>query len=297
MATRMTSPLAGFGWLRNAVNVGARKPGTLMLAALLLFLVSMIPSLITMPIQVTMPGDMRAFYAALAIAMVAGLALSPVFAGFLQVIDAIERGRPVRARDVFGAYRTGVAKRSILFSLAMMVVYLAVVALGMLIAVGEFRDAYLNLLTTGVPASMEGMDTETLRTAMLRMFGLVFLLMLPVAGMWAIGFGQIAIGGRGVGQSLADGVSGALKNFVPMLILAVMILVGGFVLMLLIGLVLVVLSAIANYIHEYVAFAVIVPIYFAIVMAFYVVIFALAYYFWRDVCAPNADPEVAHAEV
>lgn len=298
MATRMTSPLAGFGWLRNAVNVGARKPGTLLLAALLLFLVSLVPSLITMPIQLGMPGDMTAFYGALAIAMIAGLALSPVFAGFLQVIDAIEQGRPVRARDVFGAYRNGVAMPSILFGLAMLLVYFAAVAVGFAAAGPDIRDVYLALLSGGATATPPPVaDVEVMRAGFLRMFGIVFVLMLPIVGIWAIGFGQIAIGRRGVGEALRDGVTGAFKNLLPMLILAVAIIVGGFVLALLFALVLIVLSAIASFIHEYVAFAVIVPLYFAFAMAVYVVSFALAYFFWRDVCASNASPDVATAEV
>ncbi|MCC8363401.1 hypothetical protein LK996_09985 [Lysobacter sp. A6] len=296
MATRMTSPLAGFGWLRNAVNVGARKPGTLLLAALLLFLVSMIPSLITMPIQLGMPGDMMAFVGAMVIAFIAGLALSPVLAGFLQVVDAIERGQPVRARDVFAAYRNGVAMPSIVFGLVMMVLYVVVIAVAILTAATGIGDFFLSRFTDGAIAAPQ-LEPEVVQAGMWRMVGTMFALMLPVSGIWAIGFGQIAIGRRGVGEALVDGVTGAFKNLVPMLILALAITVGGIVLVLLFGLVLIVLGAIASFVHEYVAFAVIVPLYFAFAMAVYVVSFALAYFFWRDVCAADAGPDLATAEV
>ncbi|NUS61927.1 MAG: hypothetical protein HOQ01_13350 [Lysobacter sp.] len=297
MATRMTSPLAGFGWLRNAVNVGARKPGTLILAALLLFLVSMIPSLITMPIQYGMPGDMTAFVGAMVIALIAGLALSPVLAGFLQVIDAIERGQPARARDIFAAYRNGVATPSIVFGLAMMVLYFVVIAVALFTAAPGVGDLFLSRFTEGAMAAPQTPDPEAVQAGMWRMVGTMFALMLPVSGIWAIGLGQIAIGRRGAGEALADGVTGAFKNLVPMLILAVVVIVGGILLMLLFALVLIVLGAIASFVHEYVAYAILVPLYFAFAMAIYVVSFGLAYFFWRDVCAPNADPEVAHAEV
>jgi hypothetical protein len=293
----MTSPLAGFGWLRNAVNVGARKPGTLILAAFLLFLVSMIPSLITMPIQYGMPGDMTAFVGAMVIALIAGLALSPVLAGFLQVIDAIERGQPARARDIFAAYRNGVATPSIVFGLAMMVLYVVVIAVALFTAAPGVGDLFLSRFTEGATAAPQMPDPEAVQAGMWRLVGTMFALMLPVSGIWAIGLGQIAIGRRGAGEALMDGVTGAFKNLVPMLILAVVTILGGVLLFLLFALVLIVLGAIANFIHEYVAYAILVPLYFAFAMAIYVVSFGLAYFFWRDVCAPNADPDVAHAEV
>jgi hypothetical protein len=214
------------------------------------------------------------------------------------VIDAIERGQPARARDIFGAYRNGVAKPAILFSLAMLVVYFSVFAIGLFAAGPGIRDVYLNMLSAGATSAPPAVDPEALEGGgMVRLFGVVFALMVPVVGMWAIGFGQIAIGRRGVREAISDGVAGALKNLLPMVILGIALIIGGLILMLLFGIVLAALSAIANFVHEYLAFALLVPLYLAFVMGLYAVMFALAYFFWRDVCAPNADPDVAHAEV
>jgi hypothetical protein len=229
--------------------------------------------------------------------MIAGLALSPVFAGFLPVIDAIESGQPARARDIFGGYRNGVAKPAILFSLLMLAVYFSVFVVGLFAAGPGIRDAYLNLLSAGATSTPPAMDPEAMEGGgVLRLIGVIFALMVPVAGMWAIGFGQIAIGRRGVREAITDGATGALKNLLPMVILAIALIIGGFLLMLLFGIVIAALTAIANFVHEYLAFALLVPLYLAFVMGLYAVMFALAYFFWRDVCAPNAEPDVAHAE-
>ena len=98
MATRMTSPLAGIRWLRDAINLGARNPRTLVLAAALVLICGIVPSLFTMGLQFLFPNNQTVFFIALGLSALVGLALSPVFAGFLQVIHAIETGQPTHAR-------------------------------------------------------------------------------------------------------------------------------------------------------------------------------------------------------
>ena len=66
----MTSPFAGIGWLKIAINLGSRNPQAVFGGAALLVLVSMLPSLVTLQFQYGMPGNMTAFLAAMAFSVV-----------------------------------------------------------------------------------------------------------------------------------------------------------------------------------------------------------------------------------
>ena len=296
MATRMTSPLAGIGWLRNAINVGCRSPRTLFLAAFLLLVTAFVPSLITTPFQYAFPGDMTVFVGTMVFSMLVGLLLSPVFAGFLQVIDAIERGREVRARDIFAPYRNGVAKPSILFSLLMIPVYVVAVTLVVLSAGpglwGAFSESWG---TAGMQPAMHMPEIPW------HVWLVVWLVGLVLSGLWAIGYGQIAIARRSVTEAFIDGVSGALKNLLPFfvlgLLMVVCLLATGVAMVLVVAL----LSLIGKVVGTWLMIVLVVPVYIAFVLAMYIVMFALAYFLWRDVCAGDADsaadPQVAVAEV
>ena len=107
MATRMTSPLAGIRWLRDAINLGARNPRTLVLAAALVLACGIVPSLFVTALQFLFPNNQAIFFVAMGLSVLIGLALSPVFAGFLQVIHAIESGQPTHARAIFAPYHIG----------------------------------------------------------------------------------------------------------------------------------------------------------------------------------------------
>jgi hypothetical protein len=287
----MTSPLAGIGWLRNAVNVGGRKPGTLLAAAGLLLLVCLAPSLVTVPVQFLLPGNMSAFIGVMVFSLLVGLALSPVLAGFLQVIDAIERGRPVRALDIFAAYRNGVAGPVILFALVLMGVYIAVFALLTLAAGPEIRGLYADLLTHGV--AQEPM--VEMPGGFWRAWALAMVLAPLICGLWAIGYGQIAIARRPVSEAFVDGLTGTIKNIVPILVLAVALILCLIVVMIAFVLVVAFVGFIGKLVGAWLSIALIVPLYLGFMLAMYVVMFALGYFFWRDVCAPDAGTTVAEA--
>jgi hypothetical protein len=296
MATRMTSPLAGIGWLRNAINVGGRSPRTLFVAAFLLLLTVFVPSLITTPFQYAFPGDMTVFIGTMVFSMLVGLLLSPVFAGFLQVIDAIERGREVRARDIFAPYRNGVAKPSILFSLLMIPLYVVAVVLVVLSAGpglwGAFSESWG---TAGMQPTMHMPEVPWRVWLVGGLVGLV------LSGLWAIGYGQIAIARRSVTEAFVDGISGAIKNLLPFFLLALLMVVCMLATGVAMVLVVALLSLIGKVVGTWLMIVLIVPVYIAFILAVYIVMFALAYFLWRDVCAGDADsaadPQVAVAEV
>src|SRR5690348_1647381 len=90
MATRSTGAGAGFGWLTNGIRVGFEHPKPLFGGAALLVVASLLPSLITMPIQLyttragTPPGTTISLMT-MAISVLCGLLIIPLSAGYLQL--------------------------------------------------------------------------------------------------------------------------------------------------------------------------------------------------------------------
>jgi hypothetical protein len=65
------------------------------------------------------PADRAIVIAIMAVSMPIGLLVVPLYAGYLQVIDATARGLPARATCIFNPYRQGGALRLIGYGLAL----------------------------------------------------------------------------------------------------------------------------------------------------------------------------------
>src|SRR6478609_6485925 len=92
MTTRSAAPFAGVGWLKNAIGLIAKRPGTLMGAAAWMMLVALLPTAITLPMQLQNPGSMTVLVISFGISLAASLLMAPMMGGYLKMIDAIERG-------------------------------------------------------------------------------------------------------------------------------------------------------------------------------------------------------------
>lgn len=282
MATRMTSPFAGFGWIKNAINLGRHNPKAVFGGAALLVVVSLLPSLVTLPIQYGMPGNMKAFAAAMAFSMAAGLLLAPVMGGYLQVIDAVEGQRPVRARDVFAPYRAGGgALRIIVFAALLMLVTMAMfgaVVYGVAPGVGEW---YLQTVANGVAAPQ---NVPALPDNFGRAMAAFTLLWVLFLGVFAIGYGQVAIARRSPVAALGDAFAGSFKNVLALVVLLVSVIVLALVLGLAMMLVAFLLGLLAMVGGAWLVIALMVPVYAVLFLVMYTVLFGLAYFLWRDVC-------------
>jgi len=282
MATRMTSPFAGLGWLKNAINLGSRNPKAVFGGAALLALVSMLPSLVTLPVQYGMPGNMTAFWAAIAFSMVAGLLLAPVMGGYLQVIDAVEGQRPVRARDVFAPYRAGGgASRIILFALLLMVVTIAMFGAVVYVAAPGFGEWYVQTVANGVAAPQ---SVPTLPDNFGRAMAAFTVLLVLFLGVFAIGYGQVGIARRSPVAALGDAFAGSFKNVLALVVLLVSVIVLAVVLGLAMMLVVFLLGLLALVGGAWLVIALSVPVYVALFLVMYTVLFGMAYFLWRDVC-------------
>jgi hypothetical protein len=275
-------PMAGFRWLMNAINLGRNNPKAVFGAAALSMVLMLVPSLLTVPLQMTGTQSAGRMAAVIAISMLFGLLLAPLYGGLLSIIDVAERGRPARATDVFAPYRAGGgAVRMIGFALGMLVVYAAIVAIVLGVVGTGIIHWYTEVLaaqaarSTTMPALPAGFGTAV------ALFAVFWLL---VMGVYAVGFGQVALAGRSPLAALKDGFVGSIKNLLPLL----MLVVGLFVAWIAVALAVIVLVGIAallaKLVGAWVLFVIAVPVYIALILALYVVMFGVMYFMWRDVC-------------
>lgn len=300
MATRSRGPSAGFGWLNRGIRMGFRHPKPLFGGIALVALAALIPSFITLPMQLQAqlsgtPLPPTFFGWTMGISLLFGLLILPLYAGYLQLADAAERGLPARARDVFKPYRDGKALRVIGYGVAMMAVYFAILAIVIAATGGGIVHWYMQVLTA--QASHQPPPT-TLPDGFWIAVLLVMVLGIFLMGFYSIGLGQVTLGNRSVFGAIGDGIIGSLKNLLPLLMLAVGFVLVGIAVALCFGIFAVLLALIGKLVGTWVVFAVIIPLYIALLLTAFTTMFGVMYHLWRDVCGDDivtgtAEPLVA----
>jgi hypothetical protein len=293
MQLRAMGPGSGWSWLKRGINLGARNPKAIFGAAALLMLVALVPSALQLGAQFGLGLQGGALLGVVGLATLASVVLMPpLVGGFLRIIDATEHGRPAHPTALFDVFKQGQgAGRLIGFGLLMTVIYVVVFALVLRLAFGEgFFDWYwqvMNLATQqhgaidphAVPPMPEGMSGHIGRVMA---FGIVFVLF--IGGVYAIGFGQIALSSRSIGGALVDGVVGAFKNLLPILVLAICSFGLGLLLMIGVGLLVALLAVVGGLVHPALSLLLALPVYLGMLLVIYVVMFGVIYHLWRDVC-------------
>ncbi|RDS84895.1 hypothetical protein DWU98_02770 [Dyella monticola] len=297
MAIRSVGASAGFGWLSRGISMGFRHPKPLFGGAVIVALAALIPVLIMMPMQYHLlrsgtPPPSTAFGWIMAIPLLIGLLLLPLYAGYLQLADAAERGLTARAGDVIKPYREGKTLRLIGYGVAMMVIYVAMLAIVIALAGGStIAHWYMQVLTAQA-------NHQLPPTALPDGFGLTMLLLSLVAifmmGFYSIGLGQVTLSNRSVFGAIGDGIIGTLKNVLPLLMLVLGLILTWIAVGLCLGLVLLVLALIGKLIGVLV-FVLIVPLYIALFLVVYSAMFGVMYHLWRDVCSDDSETGMAEA--
>jgi hypothetical protein len=296
MTTRSNGPVAGFGWLKKGFSVGFRHPKPLLGGAAFLVVAAFLPSLISLPLQyyamhAGTPPSPATFGVIMAVSMLFGLLLVPLYAGYLQMIDAAERGLPARALDIFNPYRQGETLRLIGYGLAVLVVYIALIGLVLASTGGAIITWYVQALTAQAnhqlpPAAPQGFGIT---------FALFMLLGLFIMGFYAISLGQVALRRRNVFGAIGDGLIGAVKNLLPLLVFAVCGFLAGIGLALAFGPVAVLLGLLGKLIAVWLAIVLLIPLYIALVLVMFTAMFGVMYYLWRDVCGDDTMPDMIEA--
>lgn len=290
MAVRSNGASAGFGWVTRGISVGFRHPKPLLGGTALLVVALLIPSLLQILLQFLLLGNGNPPNASLfawiaAAPMLLTVLILPLYAGYMQMIDATERGLPARARDIFKPYRDGTALNIIGYAILLMAIYLVVFGLVILLTGRGIPSWYLQLVTaqaSHLPAPSTLPEGFGLTFASLAIAGLF------MTGVYAISFCEVALRRRGVFGAIGDGVIGALKNLLPLLVFALSLILAWIGIAIVFGIIAVLLGLAGKIISPWMIAAVLIPLYIAFMLFILPGMFGMLYHLWRDVCADDA---------
>lgn len=216
--------------------------------------------------------------------MLLSLLIVPLYAGYVQVVDAAEQGLPARARDIFKPYRHGEALRLIGYGLALMVVYVAMIGIIIAATGGGIVTWYMQVLTAQASHQLPP-------TALPDGFGIAMalftLLGLFMMSFYAISLGQVALRRRSVFGAIGDGLLGALKNLLPLLVFVVSLVLACVVVAVAIALVAVLLALLGKLVGSWLVLVLVIPLYIAMMLMMFAVMFGVMYHLWRDVCGDD----------
>lgn len=294
MTTRAVGATASIDWLRRALNLGRDNPKAIFGGALLLLvaIIALAVAMVVVLVAVGMgakPGGAVASGVSMLVGLVITALMAALIAGYLRLVDAVERGRTARAGDVFSVLgEPPVAARAVLFMVVLMLAQNLLLALLIGLLAPDIGRWYLHSLQgpmAGAPAPALP-DGFSLALLVMWVVGLLFY------GVQAVGFGQIALRGRGVGAALADGVRGTLRNLPALLLLFVLAVLAAIALAIVLVLAMLLAGVLAKLVGGWVVAAIAVPLYLAFVVGLMVVMFGVMYFAWRDICGDggNAQP-------
>lgn len=294
MTTRSRGPGAAFGWLNRGISAGFDEPKLLFGGAALVALAAFLPSLITVPMQLYAahagtPLQSGTFLWIAILSVLLGLLIVPLYAGYLQIVDSVERGRLPSIGEIVKPYREGKAPRLIGYGFLMLLIYFAMFAIIIVAVGGSTAHWYMQALAarsahqqppTGLPDG----------------FGITLLLFIVVAmlmlGFYSISLGQLTLNNRSVFGAIGDGLVGVLKNVLPLLTLAVGLIVVWIGVALCFGILVFILAMIGKLVGPWLTLALIIPLYIALLLVAFAAMFGVMYHLWRDVCGDNIVPDV-----
>lgn len=291
MTTRAVGATASIDWLRRALNLGRDNPkaifggALLLLAAIIALAMGMVVVLVAVGLAAK-PGGLVASGASMLVGLVVTALMAVLIAGYLRLVDAVEHGRAVGPAAVFSVLgEPPVAARAVTFMVVLMLAQNLLLAALVGLLAPDIGSWYLHTL--------QGPAGGTPPTALPDGFSLAMLVMwvvgLLVYGVQAIGFGQIALRGRSVGEALADGVRGSLRNLPALLLLFVLAVLAAVALAIVLVLAMLVAGLLAKLLGGWVVAVIAVPLYLAFVVALMVVMFGVMYYAWRDISGDGGN--------
>ncbi len=296
MSPNAVGMAAPFRWLGKAFDVGRRNPKALFGALALVLAVVFAVSLLQMALQAATGGSGTGVAVVMAVStVVSWLVMPPLFGGVFRVLDATDRGQPVLATDVFNAFGPGKGgHRLVLTSLVYSLLYLAFVALLLLTSLGQFfREYFAIALATPVG----GEPDQAALVALVQNTPASAVLWLPVAAIaifaWMhasmLALATAALRPASVAECVVAGLLAVLRNFLPLLGLSLVVMVGGFMLALLLGLVLGLVIGLLSLLSPALGMLVALPLLGVLMLAMYALMFGFYYHGWREIFG-DAEP-------
>lgn len=288
MTPRTASPLAGIRWLKDGLNSGRDNPKAQFGAAALLVLLGLLPSVLTYPLQSAAEEDLKVLILSVAISILAGVLMVPLVCAYLRIVHHTETGQRARALDLFEPFRRGGgAGRMILFGLLLMGLYVALFALAVVVA-GQGVIEWVQQIEAARAASRPN-SVQAMPNGLGLLIILLFVVFLFMAGVYALGLGQVAIANRSPMAALRDGMAGSVRNVVPIFLLLVIATVAGLMGALVFGLLVGLVALVGALIAPWLALVLVAPFYLGLMLALYVVMMGTMYALWRDVYGQDAS--------
>lgn len=284
MLMRARGPGAGWSWLMEGFTVAKHAPRQILGACLLLVLCVAVLVVVQMLVQWAMRPQGPAAIAVVAVFALAGSILFPVLmGGFMRVIDASRNERRARASMLFEPFRRGHGgSRLALFGLCMLLIYVAFITV-LLTTVGHgLFSWYLHLLDQqdlGTPVrSLPPLPGgSSIALALLTVFFIFY------SCAFAIGTGQVALRGRAPLPALRDGVTGAFKNALPLLVLSACGLVALLVLAVGFGILSAILLVLTALVSRVLGAGLLFLVYVVLAVLLYACMMGVDYAIWYDV--------------
>lgn len=295
MTARTVSIGAPFAWLMKAIDVGRRNPRALFGGFAIVMLVSLVPTVVQMVLQALLadsPALMWSLYGLVMLASV--LAMPPLTGAAIRLLHDCETGQPAAATDVFNGYRdSAFALRMVLTSLLLFAFYL--VLMGLLFALMPAKETIIEVFTRSMavpPGGQPDLSGLALDPASVPWLFLWFVAAMATIftamHVQLLATTHAALSGQGPVQALVAGITGTLRNVLPLTAFTLAMMVIGFVVLFVLVLVLGLLAVVLTLASPVLAGVVLVPAYlFAILLAM-VVLYGFYYHAWREIFGETA---------
>ena len=302
MEMRTMSPGAGWSWLWEGVSSVFRRPGTLIGAAALMLLVPVGLGLVQAGSLLLAGGSPGIVQWVNGLAMLLVAVLFPLFCGgYLRIVDAIRHDRHVSAWDIFALFQPGSGgTRVVLVGLGfflLTMLFMALIFFTVGHGVGTWYMQLMSATAKGAATSSAAPefpdDGFALAVALLTVYFIFY------SAAFAIGMGQAALRERPVMAAIRDGIVGAVKNVLPLLVLTICGLVAYLVFAVGGGVVVVMLGVLVVMVSPALAALLVIPLYAVMMMVIYTVMFGVMYALWQDVAGADQAPsgEAARLEL
>lgn len=291
MQMHAKGPGAGWNWLVGGFTVFKHNTGTILGAAVVLALFMAVPTIVQMLLK---PQGSMLLVVVGAIMLISGVVYPVLLGGFMRVIDASRGERPTSVAGVFEPFQPGQGgARLALFGLCMMAFYVTFLAV-VLSTVGHgMATWYMQLLEMqaqrklGMPPLPAG---SSITLALVSVFFLFY------TGAMAIGIGQVSLRRQSPIAGFRDGIAGAFKNVLPLVVLTFCGIVLLVVVSLVFGIVMAIVVGLAALASKVLAIILLVPLYLALVVAIFTFMMGVNYAVWYDVAdAGSSDDAVQPA--